>query len=220
MGNFAKHWYHSHGKTKMPKIYADLFYFLIDNNITHPESMQLFMYSPTSDATDNHYQNLLGITGYIEDAETKNQYVQMKNNFNKAKRKIKVTKVWLDEPNGEYNRPNSITVNLYANGELYDTITLSNENNWTYVFENLDMYNEGKRIEYTISEIEVDEYKTTIKGNMDNGFVIVNELNKKNAPTNNEIENPKTNDNIYISLLTSLLSLLSIIVLKTKIKNL
>jgi hypothetical protein len=211
MGNFAKHWYHGHGSTKVPKIYVDLFYFLINDESKHPESMQLFMYSPTSNA-DDIYQNLLGITGYIEDAMVKSQAVKMSSNYSNETRDIKVNKVWIDEPFGKSKRPEEISIELYADGELFKQITLSKENNWSYTFEGLQMYKDGKKIEYTILELEVPEYETSIKGDMENGFVIINTLNEKLVPSEgiDEIQNPKTFDNIIYKFLLMIISLIGI----------
>ena len=220
MGNFAKHWYHGHGGTKVPKIYVDLFYYLIGDESKHPESMQLFMYSPTSSLEDI-FQNLLGITGYIEDLEVKSQSVKMVSNYSTETRNLKVSKVWLDMPNGESKRPSEITVSLYADGVLFETIKLSKDNNWTYTFENLEMYKDGKKIIYTILETEVAGYETEITGDMEEGFIIINKLNDKKAPSSslNDVENPKTLDNLNASIILLFISLVGML-LNNKIKNL
>jgi hypothetical protein len=173
--------------------------------------MQLFMYSPTSNA-DDIYQNLLGITGYIEDAMVKSQAVKMSSNYSNETRDIKVNKVWIDEPFGESKRPEEISIELYADGELFKQITLSKENNWSYTFEGLQMYKDGKKIEYTILELEVPEYETSIKGDMENGFIIINTLNEKLVPSEgiDEIQNPKTFDNIIYKFLLMIISFIGI----------
>jgi hypothetical protein len=220
MGNFAKHWYHGHGSTKVPKIYVDLFYFLINDESKHPESMQLFMYSPTS-SLDDIFQNLLGITGYIEDLEVRSQSLKIVSDYSTETRDIQVSKVWLDMPNGESKRPSEITVSLYADGVLLETVKLSKENNWTYTFEGLQMYKDGKKIIYTLSETEVENYESEITGNMDEGFIILNKLNDKKTPSSslNDVKNPKTLDNLNISILLLFISLVGILV-NNKIKNL
>jgi hypothetical protein len=45
--------------------------------------------------------------------------------------------IWDDENNDE-NRPKSVTVQLLKDGEVYDEQELSEENNWSYTWENLD----------------------------------------------------------------------------------
>ena len=65
-----------------------------------------------------------------------------------------VQKVWDDADNADKIRTDSVTVQLYANGEpTGKTIVLSNENSWADAFANLDAYDkDGNLIEYTISE--------------------------------------------------------------------
>ena len=82
---------------------------------------------------------------------------------------ITVNKVWDDDQNAYQSRPESITVHLYANGILSQTITLTEENNWSYTFVDLAKYSNGVFIEYTIVEDEVPGYTTTY-----NGFTITN----------------------------------------------
>ena len=48
----------------------------------------------------------------------------------------KVQKVWKDDGN-EAKRPKSISVELLENGTVVDTVTLNQENNWEYTWENL-----------------------------------------------------------------------------------
>lgn len=206
LGNYAKHWYHYHNKTQMPKVYADLFYFLISNEVSHPESMQLFMYSPTMVLTDDPYQNLLGIIGYIDGVAILEEYVEMKSNYSEEKRDIPVVKVWEDDK--KENRLESIKVNLYADGELVDTIELSDENNWSYTFEGLEMYKEGNKIVYTIEEIIVPGYESEIEGDMETGFTIINTpygtgsiVPPVEDNSNSIVVNPETGDNIYVSIL-------------------
>lgn len=49
---------------------------------------------------------------------------------------VKVLKKWLDE-GFEANRPESLTIHLLKDGEIYETIALTKENNWRYTWENL-----------------------------------------------------------------------------------
>ncbi len=50
---------------------------------------------------------------------------------------VKVLKKWLDE-GYENHRPNALKVHLLKDGEVYETVTLTQENNWRYTWENLD----------------------------------------------------------------------------------
>ena len=77
---------------------------------------------------------------------------------------IPVKKIWDDEDNADGFRPDSITVHLLADGKEIDTVKLSEDNDWTYTFEDLPKYNEGKEIEYTLEEDEVEHYTSAIDG--------------------------------------------------------
>ena len=87
---------------------------------------------------------------------------------------IPVEKVWEDSDDVEGLRPTSITVNLLADGEKVDSVELNAENEWQHTFTELDVNKEGKAIEYTIEEIEIDNYTSDIEGSVEEGFTITN----------------------------------------------
>ena len=209
-GNYAKHWYGAHGQTKVPKVYAELFYFLISDSNKHPEDMQLFVYSPKM-LRDVSYQNLLGITGFIEDVLTKEQVVKMINKYSDEKREVSVTKVW---EKSSVEKPKAITVILYADGKFHSSIELNEGNNWSYTFKDLDVYKDGKKIVYTIKEVKVPYYETKIEGDMEVGFTITNTYSDEDKVvlTGDDdfkaltISNPYTGDNLYTYILILILS--------------
>ena len=69
---------------------------------------------------------------------------------------IKVQKVWKDSGN-ENKRPSSIMVQLYKDGEIYDSITLSEENNWQHIWENC-----STKSNYTLVEQKLDGYTVVV----------------------------------------------------------
>ncbi|MBQ2409140.1 MAG: Cna B-type domain-containing protein, partial [Bacilli bacterium] len=73
------------------------------------------------------------------------------------------TKTWDDNNNQDGIRPDFITVNLYGNNELLDSVVVNEESNWTYEFTNLDKYKDGYEIVYDVTEEIVDGYETTIE---------------------------------------------------------
>ena len=78
--------------------------------------------------------------------------------------KIVVNKVWDDNSNINNNRPESITIQLLANGEAFgNPVTLSgNKDTWIYEFTNLPTHINGKEVTYTVQEIsEVVGYETS-----------------------------------------------------------
>lgn len=79
----------------------------------------------------------------------------------------KVIKVWDDE-GGESLRPEKITVKLIRNGEVYDTIELSDENSWRYSWTLPD---NGEY--WTVAETEIDGYTVELRREGD-VFIITN----------------------------------------------
>lgn len=73
-------------------------------------------------------------------------------------------KIWDDADNQDGKRPDSITVNLLANGEVKESKTVTAANEWKYAFTNLPKYAAGQKITYTVTENEVADYTTEIKG--------------------------------------------------------
>lgn len=165
-GNLAKHWYEKHGKMKVPEIYAELFYYLISEENQHPEDMQLYIYSEKVTTGDSiYYQNVLGITGYIDDVNLEEQKViEMLDEYSNETTDVTVTKVWDDENNQDGIRPDSIDVTL-STGETY---TLSEDNNWTVKVEDLPKYEKGNKIEYTWTENTPSGY--ALVGNITNEY--------------------------------------------------
>ena len=87
----------------------------------------------------------------------------------------------LQEDNDDQDgiRPESISVTLLADGEEADvedaTATLNEDNDWTYTWEDLDVNKAGTAIEYSVDEVEVEEYETEIgevTGDAEEGFEV------------------------------------------------
>ena len=91
------------------------------------------------------------------------------NKYTPEETDITVNKIWNDANNQDGKRPGSITVTLLANGEQIAIQEITAEMGWTYTFENLPVYANGRKIVYTITEAEVEGYTTVI-----NGFEITN----------------------------------------------
>ena len=87
---------------------------------------------------------------------------------------IPVTKTWNDNNNKDGNRPESITVVLYADGVAVDSVKLPTETGWSYTFTEKPRYREGTKEEivYSVNENAVEMYTTVIKG-----WNIINEYN-------------------------------------------
>ncbi|APB32084.1 Cna B-type domain-containing protein [Vagococcus teuberi] len=88
------------------------------------------------------------------------------NSYSPEVTKISGEKVWDDQNNQDNKRPNSVTVNLLADGEEIDEkiVTPNSEGHWTYEFTNLPVYANGKKIVYSIAEDTVPDYSTEVNG--------------------------------------------------------
>ena len=75
------------------------------------------------------------------------------------------TKTWDDANNQDGVRPESITVNLLANGVQKDSRTVKASDNWEYSFTGLPKYGgNGEKVTYTVTENQVDGYSTAVSG--------------------------------------------------------
>ena len=87
----------------------------------------------------------------------------------KNQTKVSVIKEWDDNNNSARLRPDSIKVQLYANGLLTGkAVTLNSANNWQYTWSGLVKNAKGSRIAYTVKEVSIPNgYRgiTTVNGN-------------------------------------------------------
>ena len=75
---------------------------------------------------------------------------------------VPVEKTWLDDENRDGIRPESITINLLADGEIIETREIEENIEWKTEFVNLPKYrDEGQEIIYTVTEEEIEGYNTT-----------------------------------------------------------
>lgn len=96
---------------------------------------------------------------------------------------IGVEKAWDDAGNQDEKRPVSIIVHLLKNGEdTGRTVTLDGSGNWRNdkAFTGLPVYENGRRIVYTIREDVVDGYTTHITGSQSGVFTITNTHHPEN----------------------------------------
>ena len=111
----------------------------------------------------------------------------------KSKVNIPVTKKWIDADNQDGKRPDSIKIQLLADGHevVGKTLALTKDNNWTDSFKNLDEYNGNKKVKYTIKEVKVENgYTSVTTGSAENGFTVTN----TREPEKTKVEGEKTWD--------------------------
>jgi len=113
---------------------------------------------------------------------------------------IPVTKVWVGPAT------DSVTVNLYADGVKVDTVQLTAANQWKHTFANLDKYENGREIVYTVDEVLIPGYKTKITGDAQTGFTITN---SKETPKTADHVNPMAYASIFvISLMAAIITMI------------
>ena len=113
---------------------------------------------------------------------------------------IPVTKVWVGPAT------DSVTVNLYADGVKVDTVQLTAASQWKHTFANLDKYENGREIVYTVDEVLIPGYKTKITGDVQTGFTITN---SKETPKTADHVNPMAYASIFvISLMAAIITMI------------
>ena len=154
---------------------------------------------------------------------------------------VKGSKTWEDAENQDGVRPESITINLFADGTKVESKTITKEDEWKWSFENLDKFANGKEIEYTITEDEIEGYTSEVNGyDVTNTHIVNGDIKEPEIPdeqpekeqpqipdenTNNEIKesevsekkiqyNVKTGDNIYISFMLLIVAVVIEIIMR------
>ena len=119
---------------------------------------------------------------------TADPYV-FKNSHTTGKTSVTVTKAWEDGNNQDGIRPDSVIVNLLANGKAVSqtgitaSVELNEKNEWTYTWSGLNQKEAGKDIEYTVEETKAGvitgtdgpgTYKDEVSGDATKGFTVKN----------------------------------------------
>lgn len=103
---------------------------------------------------------------------------------------VSVTKQWVG-PAAE-----SVTIRLMNGTAEVDSQVLSDENNWQHTFENLEKYDvDGQEIQYSVQEVPVEGYTSSISSEAANEFTVTNTKNVLPSA-------PETGDDTNIVLFT------------------
>ena len=106
--------------------------------------------------------------GYeLTDNSTDGTVTTLTNTHTTAVTSISGTKTWDDADNQDGKRPESIIINLFADGKQIENKTVKADalGNWAYSFTNLPKFANGKEIVYTVTEDAVEGYTTEMDGN-------------------------------------------------------
>ena len=102
-----------------------------------------------------------------------NEFV-VTNTYTPEETSVTVTKGWIDNNDADENRPESVEVQLTADGETVgDTVTLSADNNWTNTWSELPLNDDGEAIAYSVVEVDVPVGYTSSVNDEDHGNIIV-----------------------------------------------
>ena len=91
---------------------------------------------------------------------------------------IKASKKWDDAENQDGKRPANVVVKLYkeVGGQKSEVAnrTLTEADQWTTEFTNLNKYERGQEVVYSLEEDAVPHYQSQVTGNAADGFVVTN----------------------------------------------
>lgn len=137
--------------------------------------------------TEGKYSNTPLVTGSQTEGFT------VTNNYTPETIDIQATKVWGDlalqllKPFG-YDRPTTVSFQLKADGTAVGTPVAVNKDStvgtteWAYQWADLPKYkNGGTEIAYTVEELPVPGYTSTVTGNMADGFTVTNTVKKNDV---------------------------------------
>lgn len=148
------------------------------------------------------------VEGYeLTDTSVEDNITTLTNTHIPEMLEIIVNKVWADDDNESGKRPESVTIALVVDEEDIETVELNEEVEWTHTFK-VPAYSNGEKIEYDVKELNVPEgYEVSYEGSVEDGFTIHNVLGQGEGEPEEPHNNPQTGDNIYLYLITLLISM-------------
>ncbi len=121
----------------------------------------------------------------VEEYSTTYNGYDITNSYTPEQTSLTVLKTWDDADDQDGIRPESVTVNLLADGEnTGKSLVLDASDNWTGSFTELDMNADGKKITYSVEEVSVEGYAAEITGDASSGYVIRNTHEPETASGN------------------------------------
>lgn len=135
------------GSVKFSELGVGLYLVSIDNSVCKDGILKTkpFLVSLPSISPNN---------GWLYDVEVNPKCEEINSGITD----FKVNKVWTNDE-GLKVRPPYINVDLYKNGEVFDSIILNEENNWTYLWNGLDSEAQWTIIEKDVPKDYVVSYE-------------------------------------------------------------
>ena len=201
----------------------------IDSKIVTEEENWEYVFTDLDKYNDNDNEIKYTITeDEVKGYKTEVEGYDIINTY-EAKTSVEGAKIWIDDENINNTRPESITINLLKDGIKIKSKVITEDDDWKYVFTNLEKYNEdGTEISYTVTEDKVKGYTSKIDGtNIINTYIPIEENTEEKEDIKEETKEEqkeenhysvKTSDNIVISFMT-LIASIAIEFITRKIRN-
>ena len=110
--------------------------------------------------------------------EVDQENLTVTNSRTPEKISIKASKKWDDAENQDGKRPANVVVKLYkeVGGQKSEVAnrTLTEADQWATEFTNLNKYEKGQEVVYSLEEDAVPHYQSQVTGNAADGFVVTN----------------------------------------------
>ena len=110
--------------------------------------------------------------------EVNQENLTVTNSRTPEKIAIKASKKWDDAENQDGKRPANVVVKLYkeVGGQKSEVAnrTLTEADQWATEFANLNKYEKGQEVVYSLEEDAVPHYQSQVTGNAADGFVVTN----------------------------------------------
>ena len=117
------------------------------------------------------------LDGY-EAPEVDQENLTVTNTRTPEKISIKASKKWDDAENQDGKRPANVVLKLYkeVGGQKSEVAnrTLTEADQWVTEFTNLNKYEKGQEVVYSLEEYAVPHYQSQVTGNAADGFVVTN----------------------------------------------
>ncbi len=105
--------------------------------------------------------NEYNLTSKVNDEGTNNW--TLTNTHTPLTKNITVIKEWDDDNNRDGKRPQDLEIKLSKNGEYLKSCMLNQSNSYTFVFEDLPVYEGGDEITYDVEEVDITDYEQESK---------------------------------------------------------
>lgn len=159
-----------------------------DNSVCHDRGVYdtTVYYLVVTVVNDENGGYSVTAAAHIENAEGEKCELIFENHYAPVPYDVlTVSKTWVDN---DMTRPASVDVVLYDGDTPIDTVTLSEENEWSYTWSYLDPYGEHS---WSVAEVEVDGY-TAEYGTDEDGNVVINNIGDTIETEPPETEPPET----------------------------